>query len=60
MTPESALDYLHEVHWSVGEFQTTDGLWHVYGHRGSDKIIGRGTSQTEAWQAAVMAAESIR
>lgn len=60
MTSDQCLDYLHELHWSVGEFQTFDGQWQVFGHRGEEKILGRGASQTEAWQAAVMAAESIR
>jgi hypothetical protein len=59
MPPEKRLDYLHELHWSVDEFQTTDGQWHLYGHRGKEKILGRGTTQTKAWQAAAMAAESI-
>lgn len=59
MTPDACLDYLHELHWSVGEYQAADGLWRVYGHCGNDKIIGRGPSESEARQAAVMAAESL-
>lgn len=59
MTPDACLTYLTTNRWSVGEYQTTDGIWHVFGHRDDHKILGRGTTETEAWQAAVMAANSI-
>jgi hypothetical protein len=52
MTPDACLDYLKANEWSVGEVQTTDGTWNVFGHRGNEKILGRGPTESEAWQAA--------
>ena len=50
---------LHRDGWSVGEVKTTDGRWIVFGQKGDQRIVGRGPTQTIAWIAVVVSAESI-
>ena len=60
-TVDSAHRSLHEARWSIGDTATLENgqlIWHVYCHRGEHKLVAKGPSRFEAWQAAVkMAAE---
>ena len=49
--------------WSVGDIATLDlagrRVWHVYGHRGEQRILARAPTQAEAWREAWRLAEGV-
>jgi hypothetical protein len=61
MTLDALQQSLHEAGWSTGDTATPENgqlTWLVYCHRGDHKLVAKGASRLEAWQAVVkMAAE---
>ena len=52
---------LHDARWSIGDTATLENgqfVWHVYCHRAEHKLVAKGPSRLEAWQAAVKMAAS--
>jgi hypothetical protein len=63
MTPnlDALQNTLHDTGWSIGDTSTLENgrlTWLVYGHRGEHKLVAKGASRLEAWQAAVKMATS--
>ncbi len=62
-TIDDAQANLHLAGWSVGDIQTLDlegcTVWHVYAHRGEQRILARAPTQAEAWREAWRQAESL-
>ena len=63
MNVDQAQAELHAAGWSTGDSATIeDGklVWHVYCHRGNQKLVARNESRANAWAAMVkMAAEVL-
>jgi len=66
-TTDNAHTRLHAAGWLVGDIETLDAagrhVWHVYAHRGEQRILARAPTQAEAWgdawrQAALVDGES--
>jgi hypothetical protein len=53
---DRAQQTLYDAHWSTGDTAVQENgklVWHVYCHRGEQKLVARGQSRIETWQAAV-------
>ena len=52
-TIDDAHTQLHTAGWSVGDIETLDlagrRVWHVYSHRGEQRVLARASTQAEAW-----------
>ena len=60
MTLDEAQQALHATGWSTGDTATCESgqlVWLVYCHRAEQKLVTKGPSRLEAWQAVVRMAE---
>ncbi len=59
-TIDDAHSQLHAAGWSIGDIATLDfagrRVWHVYGHRGEQRILARAPTQAEVWREALQQA----
>jgi hypothetical protein len=53
---------LHNARWSTGDTAALEHgqlTWLVYCHRGDEKLMARGSSRRDAWQAAARMATEL-